>query len=41
VVELEADMYKHAENLEFEAAARSRDKIEELRADYYGHTGNN
>ena len=40
VVELEADMYKHAENLEFEAAARSRDKIEELRADYYGHTVN-
>jgi excinuclease ABC subunit B len=35
VVELEADMYKHAENLEFEEAARSRDKIEELRAAYY------
>jgi excinuclease ABC subunit B len=39
VVELEADMYKHAENLEFEEAARSRDKIEELRASYRSNSG--
>ena len=34
VTELEKQMYDHAENLEFEQAARARDKIEELRADY-------
>jgi len=32
--ELEKEMYEHAENLEFEQAARTRDKIEELRAGY-------
>ena len=34
VAVLEKQMYDHAENLEFEQAARARDKIEELRADY-------
>lgn len=32
--DLEKEMYQHAENLEFEKAARTRDQIEELRADY-------
>lgn len=32
---LEKEMYQHAENLEFEQAARTRDKIEELRAGYF------
>ena len=32
--ELEKEMFQHAENLEFEKAARTRDQIEELRADY-------
>jgi len=32
--ELEKEMYQYAENLEFEQAARTRDKIEELRAGY-------
>ena len=32
--ELEKQMYEHAENLEFEQAARVRDKVEELRAGY-------
>ena len=31
IVQLEADMRKHAENLEFEAAASARDKITDLR----------
>ncbi|MBT5031955.1 MAG: excinuclease ABC subunit UvrB [Proteobacteria bacterium] len=34
VIELEAVMYTHAENLEFEDAARIRDQVEELRAGY-------
>ena len=34
VIELEAIMYTHAENLEFEDAARIRDQVEELRAEY-------
>jgi excinuclease ABC subunit B len=34
VAELERQMYDYAESLEFEQAARTRDKIEELRADY-------
>jgi excinuclease ABC subunit B len=33
--ELEKQMYDHAENLEFERAARVRDKLEELRAGYF------
>lgn len=32
--DLEKEMYQFAENLEFEKAARTRDRIEELRADY-------
>ena len=32
--ELEKEMFEYAENLEFEKAARTRDKIEELRSDY-------
>ena len=32
--ELEQQMYTHAENLEFEQAARVRDRLEELRAGY-------
>ena len=32
--DLEKEMYQHAENLEFEQAARTRDKIEEIRAEY-------
>lgn len=32
--DLEKEMYVHAENLEFEKAARARDRIEELRAEY-------
>lgn len=32
--ELEKEMYQFAENLEFEKAARTRDRIEELRTDY-------
>ena len=32
--ELEKEMFQYAENLEFEKAARTRDKIEELRAEY-------
>ncbi|MFT5571266.1 MAG: excinuclease ABC subunit B [Cryomorphaceae bacterium] len=33
--DLEKEMYQHAENLEFEQAARTRDRIEELRAGYF------
>ena len=32
--DLEKEMYAHAENLEFEQAARARDRIEELRLEY-------
>ena len=32
--ELEKEMYQFAENLEFEKAARTRDRIEELRSEY-------
>ncbi len=32
--DLEKEMYQFAENLEFEKAARTRDRIEELRSDY-------
>jgi len=32
--DLEAEMYQFAENLEFEKAARTRDRIEELRSEY-------
>jgi excinuclease ABC subunit B len=33
--DLEKEMYQHAENLEFEQAAQTRDRIEELRAGYF------
>jgi excinuclease ABC subunit B len=33
---LEAEMYRHARNLEFEAAARIRDEIEKLRQQAFG-----
>lgn len=33
--DLEKQMYEHAENLEFEQAARTRDRIEEIRAEYF------
>ena len=36
---LEADMYRHARNLEFEDAARIRDEIERLRAQAFGVPG--
>ena len=32
--DLEKEMFQHAENLEFEKAAQTRDRIEELRAEY-------
>jgi excinuclease UvrABC helicase subunit UvrB len=32
--ELEKEMYQFAENLEFEKAARTRDRIEEIRTEY-------
>ena len=34
MAELENEMYQYAENLEFEQAARTRDRIEEMRAAY-------
>ena len=36
---LEAEMYKHARNLEFEEAARIRDQIEKLRGQAFGVPG--
>jgi excinuclease ABC subunit B len=36
---LEAEMYKHARNLEFEEAARIRDEIERLRKQAFGAPG--
>ena len=36
VKKLEAEMYKHARNLEFEEAARLRDQIEKLRHQAFG-----
>jgi excinuclease ABC subunit B len=33
---LEAEMYRHARNLEFEEAARIRDEIEQLREATFG-----
>ncbi|NND82692.1 MAG: excinuclease ABC subunit UvrB [Gammaproteobacteria bacterium] len=33
--QLEKEMYQYADNLEFEQAARTRDRIEELRAGYF------
>jgi excinuclease ABC subunit B len=36
---LEAEMYKHARNLEFEEAARIRDQIEQLRKQAFGAPG--
>jgi excinuclease ABC subunit B len=32
-------MYRHARNLEFEAAARLRDEIEQLRQQAFGASG--
>jgi excinuclease ABC subunit B len=39
IKKLEAEMYKHARNLEFEEAARLRDQIERLRSDAFGVPG--
>ena len=36
IKKLEAEMYKHARNLEFEEAARIRDQIEKLRHQAFG-----
>ena len=36
IKKLEAEMYKHARNLEFEEAARLRDQIEKLRHQAFG-----
>jgi excinuclease ABC subunit B len=36
---LEAEMYKHARNLEFEEAAALRDEIEQLRKRAFGAPG--
>ncbi len=39
IKKLEAEMYKHARNLEFEAAARIRDQIDRLRRQVFGVPG--
>jgi excinuclease ABC subunit B len=39
IKKLEAEMYKHARNLEFEEAARLRDQIEKLRHQVFGVPG--
>jgi excinuclease ABC subunit B len=39
IKKLEAEMYKHARNLEFEEAARVRDEIDKLRKQAFGATG--
>jgi excinuclease ABC subunit B len=39
IKKLEAEMYKHARNLEFEEAARIRDQIEKLRHQVFGVPG--
>jgi excinuclease ABC subunit B len=39
IKKLEAEMYRHARNLEFEAAARLRDEIEQLRQQAFGPAG--
>jgi excinuclease ABC subunit B len=39
IKKLEAEMYKHARNLEFEEAARLRDQIEKLRHQAFGVPG--
>jgi excinuclease ABC subunit B len=39
IKKLEAQMYKHARNLEFEEAARVRDEIEQLRQQAFGAPG--
>jgi excinuclease ABC subunit B len=39
IKKLEAEMYRHARNLEFEAAARIRDEIERLRHQAFGPPG--
>jgi excinuclease ABC subunit B len=38
IKKLEAEMYRHARNLEFEEAARIRDEIERLRGQAFGPT---
>ena len=39
IKKLEAEMYKHARNLEFEQAAQLRDQIEKLRQQAFGVAG--
>jgi excinuclease ABC subunit B len=39
IKKLEAEMYRHARNLEFEEAARIRDEIEQLRHQVFGPPG--
>jgi excinuclease ABC subunit B len=39
IKKLEAEMYRHARNLEFEAAARLRDEIEKVRQQAFGPPG--
>jgi excinuclease ABC subunit B len=39
IKKLEAEMYKHARNLEFEEAARLRDQVEKLRHQVFGVPG--
>jgi len=39
IKKLEAEMYRHARNLEFEEAARIRDEIERLRGLAFGPPG--
>ena len=39
IKKLEAEMYKHARNLEFEEAARLRDQIEKMRQQAFGVPG--
>ena len=38
IVELEKQMQQHAENLEFEAAAKARDTLQSLRAQFIAHS---
>ncbi len=38
ITKLEAQMYKHAQNLEFELAAQKRDEIEKLRQQFIANS---
>lgn len=38
ISQLEAQMYKHAQDLEFEAAARVRDELQEIRSQFIANS---